>query len=518
MNTNQAPREPAGRGRRRATPAARMGLAMAVALGLVGITGCSAVALSAAESTSSAAAAASTSDTSSVEAVLAANADQTVVNDDEWSADDAVDITLSGTDASTDADGVTVSSGTVTITAAGVYRLSGDFSGSVVVQAPDDAQVVLILDGVDITAQDAAAIQVDTADDVAIFLAKGSSNTVTSTGAYATDADADAAIYSEADLTISGTGSLAVQGSAEDGITSKDDLVVLSGTIDVTAADDGLRGKDSLTVRGGTITVKAGGDGLRSDQDSDDTKGYVDIEGGTIDVTAGSDGIDGFTDAVILDGAVTISSDEGIEAGTVAIGGGTIDITTTDDGINGSAGKTDDSTSDQGGQGGMGGGGMQDTGELILIAGGTITVDAEGDGLDSNGSMQITGGTTIVYGPTRSGNGGLDTNGTLAITGGTVIAFDAGGMSETPDADSAQAWIGASASGSAGSTVKIVAADGTVLTSVTAKKAFAAVVFSAPDVTSGATYTVQVDGSTAATVSTGQAISGGGGMGGGGRP
>jgi hypothetical protein len=303
-----------------------------------------------------------------------------------------------------------------------VYRLSGDYEGSVVVRAPDDAQVVLLLDGVSIDAEGVPAIQVDTADDVAVFLADGSENSVASTGTYAADADANAAVYSEADLTISGTGSLTVDGSANDGITSKDDLVILSGTIDVTAADDGLRGKDSLTVRDGTITVDAGGDGLTSDQDTDDTKGYVDIDGGTLDIAAGSDGIDGFTDVVITDGAIAIDAEEGIEGGVVAIGGG------------------------------------------------------------------------------------------------TLIALGSAGMAESPSADSSQAWVAASAQGSAGSTVEIVVDDGTVLASVTAEKQFETVVFSSPEVVSGESYSIAVDGSEAATAATGEALAGGmgGGMPGGG--
>ncbi len=501
-------------------PGIRSTLALAAAFAIATLTGCTAVTASGTtEDTVVTAAAASDA---SIEAIRAANADQTVVNDDEWSQDDAAEVTLSGSSATTDAAGVTVADGTVTITQAGVYRLAGDFDGTIIVAAPDDALVVLILDGVTLTATDAPAIDVQTADDVAIFLADGSANAATSTGAYA-NADANAAIYSQQDLTISDTGSLTVDGQANDGITSKDDLVVLSGTIAMTAADDGLRGKDSLTVRGGTITVDAGGDGLTSDQDDDDTQGYVDIQDGTLDVTAGSDGIDGYTDVVITGGTVTIHSEEGIEGGIVAIGGGTTDLTTTDDGINGSAGKSDETTDAAGGMGG----GVQDTGELVLIAGGTITIDAEGDGLDSNGSTTIIGGDIVVSGPTRQGNGGLDTNGTFTITGGALVAFDAGGMTETPSTDAAQAWLAASVSGSAGSTVQIVDGSGSVIAEYTAAKAFSAVVFSSAELVSGGSYTITVDGSTAATVTTGQAIAGGmgggpggqgGGPGGGGRP
>ncbi|WP_156760598.1 carbohydrate-binding domain-containing protein [Microbacterium karelineae] len=533
MTSTTPPRRPALR--------AAAGLGLAFSLGVAALTGCSAIADAAsaagdsADETTLAATATSTeTKPDDVQAVIDGNSDQTVVNDDEWSIDDAQEVDLADPTRS----GVEASDDGVTITEAGVYRLTGQLDGTVTIDAPEDAQVVLVLDGVTIDAADAAAIQALSADDVAIFLADGSDNSVSSTGAYDEDADPNAAIWSDADLTISGTGSLSVDGSANDGITSKDDLVILSGTIDVTAADDGLRGKDSLTIRGGTVSVDAGGDGLQSDQDDDETKGWVLVEGGVLDITAGSDGIDGFTDAIVTGGAVSIASEEGFEAGIVAIGGGTIDIVATDDGINGSAGtaETDGTTSatstdeaDAGGEmpadgefpadgerptggmqgGGMQGGGMQDSGEWILISGGEITIDAEGDGLDSNGSLEISGGTIIVNGPTNAGNGALDANGEIAVTGGTLLALDAGGMSETPSTDSAQAWVAAAASGDAGATIEIVADDGTVLYSGEAAKAFGAVLYSGEDVTAGANYTITVDGSEAATATTGEALAGG---------
>ncbi|MTE24497.1 carbohydrate-binding domain-containing protein [Microbacterium sp. ZXX196] len=519
----------------RPTPPRRLraasGVGLTFALAVAALTGCSALASAEAETGSAAPASssASASDASSssdsttsssdastpagVSEIIEANSDQTVVNDDEWSEADAVDIALDGTTATTSSENVAAAEGSVTITAAGVYRLTGDFDGVIAIDAPEDAQVVLILDGVSIETTDQAAIGVVSADDVAIVLADGSENTVTSTGTYADSADANAAIWADTDLTISGTGALTVEAGANDGITSKDDLVILSGSLEVTAADDGLRGTDSLTVRGGDIVIDAGGDGLLSDQEDDDSQGWVLVEGGTLDVEAGSDGIDGYTDAIVTGGEVTITSEEGIEAGTVAIGGGTISITTTDDGINGSAGTADDTATNDEFAGGMGGGGMTDTGEYVLIAGGEITIDAEGDGLDSNGSLDITGGTTIVLGPTNGGNGALDTNGSLTISGGTLLALDSGGMSGSPSTDSAQAWVATSASGSAGSTVQILAADGTVLYEAEAAKAFGALVFSSADVVAGETYSVTVDGTEVASAATGQALAGG--MGGG---
>ncbi len=202
--------------------------------------------------------------------LLSANADGTVVRDDEWNLADAETITLSGTTASSDSAGVTVDGSTVTITAAGVYRLTGTLDGQVVVAAPDDAQVVLVLDGAEIENVSGSAIQVVTADDVAISLAAGSTNSVTATSSA--DADASAAIYADSDLTVSGSGSLTVTDTGNDGISATDDLAIIGGTITVDAADDALRGKDSLVVKDGTLTLTAGGDALKSDQEDDATR------------------------------------------------------------------------------------------------------------------------------------------------------------------------------------------------------------------------------------------------------
>jgi hypothetical protein len=148
-----------------------------------------------------------------------------------------------------------------------------------------------------------------------------------------------------------------------------------------------------------------------------------------------------------------------------------------------------------------------------------VTVDAGGDGLDSNGSMTISGGAVTVSGPTNDGNGALDVNGTFAVTGGTVLAVGSAGMAVSPGDGSTQAWISALASGNAGDTVEIVDSSGTVVASFTADKTFGSVVFTSADLVDGATYTVTVNGSTAATVTEGTATAGGmGGPGGGQRP
>lgn len=479
--------------------------------------------------------------------VLAANADYTTVNDDEWSEDTAVDVKLAGASASSASDAVAAADGVLAITAAGVYRLSGSFDGRVSVEASDDAQVVLILDGATITNENGAAIDVVSADDTAIFLAKGSKNTVSDAASYADDETANAAINADSDLTISGSGSLTVHGNGNDGISSTDDLVILSGAIDVTAADDALRGKDALVVEGGTLQLEAaGGDGLKSDQEEDETQGYILIAGGAIDVAAGDDGVQAQTDTVITGGELTVdaaddgvkgeavlsvgdgtitvtASTEAMEAANIGIGGGSLSLTASDDGINasGNSDMTGSAAADQtrdavqpGGEAGpggdMGGGTMEDTGERLEISGGTVVVDAEGDGLDSNGSLTISGGDVTVYGPTTGGNGALDSNGEMSVTGGRVTAFGAGDMEETPTSEDSQGWVMISGRISAGQEVSVQDPSGSTIATFTSRKTAGSVIYSSPDVTTGESYALVAGGSTLGTGTAGE-----GGMAGG---
>lgn len=167
----------------------------------------------------------------------------------------------------------------------------------------------------------------------------------------------------------------------------------------------------------------------------------------------------------------------------------------------------------------MAGGGMagSEVGDYSLtISGGTVTVTAEGDGLDSNGTASITGGTIVVNGPTGSGNGALDVDGEFDISGGTLTAAGSAGMIVSPNASSAQAWISATLTSpvSAGSAVQVLSSDGTEIASFTAEKTLQSVVFSSSDVVTGESYGVSVDGGAATTVTANDAAASTG-MGGG---
>ena len=550
---------------------------------LTGCTNASTSSESTTGGTSSSDSTTSTDDNSS--SAVATTTSSEIVVDTEFSARDlevgydestATTITLNGNSIEVAGNGATADGSTLTINEEGTYIISGTLNdGQIIVDAnADDAKVQLVLNGVTIQCTDNAPIYVKSADKVFITLAENSENTLTDGTEYVQTDDntVDGVIFSTADLTLNGNGNLNITANYKHGIVSKDDLVITSGTYNITAAKDALNGKDSVKIKDGTLTLSAAeGNGIQSKNGDDTTKGYVYIAGGTVTVT---------------------NSQEGIEGTAIVIAGGTIDVTAQDDGLNaasGSASTTDATTSqpdttapgqdttqdsastlstdstdntattlsnitvttssdsstdatssattqdetamrggpgrDGGMNGGMGGGGMEnDSNCYIMITGGTITVNAAGDGIDSNGSIDISGGNIYVSGPTDSGNGALDYNGTANISGGTVVAAGSVGMAQGFSDTSTQYSIlyNFSSSIAAGTEVTLKDADGNVVISYTPEKQFQSVVISSPDLQKDATYTITSGDQTADLTLSSVSTSGGeasssfpGGMGGG---
>lgn len=145
-----------------------------------------------------------------------------------------------------------------------------------------------------------------------------------------------------------------------------------------------------------------------------------------------------------------------------------------------------------GGPGGMGGASEEC---LLQINGGYLWVDAQGDGLDSNGSLEINGGTVLVNGPSNSGNGGLDYELSATVDGGSVLVVGAAGMAADFTDASEQPFVTALVSGQAGDTVALVDSDGQILISMTATKSFQVVQASSERLVEGQEYTIVVGGS-----------------------
>ena len=146
-----------------------------------------------------------------------------------------------------------------------------------------------------------------------------------------------------------------------------------------------------------------------------------------------------------------------------------------------------------GGQGGKGGGSFENQqNTYIKISGGTVNINAEGDDIDSNGSLYVTGGTTYISGPSNAGNGALDYNGTATITGGTIITASSAGMSQNFGSDSTQGSIllNLSSQQSAGTKIEVKNSAGKVIASYTPKKAYSSIIVSTAEIKKDETYTI----------------------------
>ncbi len=225
---------------------------------------------------------------------------------------DAVHITLNNDTATASGDGVAINGGVVTISKPGSYILSGSLTdGQIVVEVTKEEKVQLVLNGVDITCSNSAAIYVKSADKVSLTLVKDTVNKVKDGLSY-TFADGEdepnACIFSKDDLSINGEGTLQVEGNYNNGIATKNDLKIIGGTIQVTALNNGIKGKDSVCIMGGNITVDVDGDGIKSDNEVEAEKGYVYIYNGTINIDAAEDGIQAITAVTLKNGDITIDA------------------------------------------------------------------------------------------------------------------------------------------------------------------------------------------------------------------
>ena len=293
---------------------------------------------------------------------------------------------------------------------------------------------------------------------------------------------------------------------------SKEETAETEDSTDTSDSAKGLKAGASLSVHGGTFTID-------SSDDSVHCNGTVTITGGTFALSSGDDGVHAGDALLIQNGTIAISqSYEGLEGLNVTISGGKIQLTASDDGIN-SAGGSD--TADQGRPGQNQFNVSEDSDLFIKMIGGSVTVDAGGDGLDSNGNLIIEGGSVLVSGSANNGNGALDYEGTAKITGGTVVAAGMSGMAQGFSDSSSQYSIlhNFSTTLSESDAITLKDSDGNTLVTYTPAKAYQSVVISWPDMDKGQTYTLsagsQSESLPLSSVVTSNSTGGaGGGMGG----
>lgn len=451
----------------------------------------------------------------------------------------------------------TLSEGQIKVEANEADKVQLVLSGATVTSANSAALHVAKADKVFLTLADgsentlatsgAYAATDDSAIDGAVF--SRSDLTVNGGGSLAVSSAEGNGIVCKDDVVLaSGTATVT---AAKHAIQANDSVRIAGGSYTLRAGTDGIHAKNDENSKLGYIYVAGGSLDITAESDGFDANYVLRVDGGTITVSAGDDGLHAESDLTINGGDITVTkSNEGLEGARVTIAGGTQDVAASNDGVNASGDPDDsdsssdtdddssknnapgsdrpgtagsgqmtggqeppaqdqggrgdstppqgrqggqgDSTPPQGGKGGMAAG--ADESAYLLITGGTLTVKADGDGLDSNSALEVSGGEVYVSGPTSDGDSAIDYgDGSKAtITGGTVVALGSTGMAKGFGNSSTQGSMLISASGNAGDTVTLSDSSGKVLCSYVAQKSFACVLVSAPGVEQGKSYTLKV--------------------------
>lgn len=301
--------------------------------------------------------------------------------------------------------------------------------------------------------------------------------------------------------------------------------------IDETLSAKGIKATVNVTIHGGTFTIDSADDAIHSNDS-------IVINGGAFNIASGDDGMHADSTLEVNAGDITITrSYEGIESAVITINNGAINITSNDDGLNVAGGNDGSGMMREPGQGGgreqgggpgqggwpaQGGEGVQpgqggDMGQgfwpgqdgfaatgsyYLYINGGHIVINAAGDGIDSNGTIEMTGGVVLVNGPTERMNGALDYMGNFTVTGGYLVAVGSSGMAQAPGESSLQysLLINFNSTLPAGTLIHIQDGAGTDILTFAPTKEYQSIAFSSPGLVAGATYTVYYGGSSSGVV------------------
>ena len=426
----------------------------------------------------------------------------------------------------------------------GTYYIDGTLDdGQIQVDADSSDVVKVVFNGINLNCSTEAAFRVKDCQKTIVTIADGTSNIITDNKLN----EDSAAIYSKRYLAFNagekGTGTLKVTANCNDAISSTKQLIFNSGNYEISSVDDGIRGKLSLVIHDGNFKVDAPGDAFKSTSNKEGY-GYTLIDNGTFNITSGDEGfqsdgtitINGGTfniqksdkciaalgDITINGGNLTLSptvtgggesgsghgicirkNDDDLRTGNVTINGGKINITQSYEGIQGVVitvkggeiwvNSTDDSfNASDGSNSGPGGGwgprpGQQTTTtttSALNFNGGFVYVKTTGDGIDSNGELNITDGVVLVS-QSGGGNEPIDAGDGYEprITGGVVIAAGSQGMASAPSVT--QTAFFTSASGSANQVFAVNDSDGKNILAWKIPQAYQVITVSTSKMTTG---------------------------------
>lgn len=406
----------------------------------------------------------------------------------------------------------------LTIKESGTYVVSGACENGTIVVKKNVTGVTLVLNGLTLSTSATAPITCNKGCEVSIVAAAGTVNNLADDKYNNDDTYTDETLYPDienavikckdgSNVTICGAGTINITANGKNGIKGGFDLYEEDEEGNATST---LLSTSSLTIKEVTLNITANvNDGLKSDKE-------LNILSGNITVSAVDDGIK--CDYVLNIGAEgaegpTINvkkSKEGIEAATLNVYSGNITVNATDDGIN--AANSD----------------LTGYSFSYNQYGGTVYVNVtNGDGIDSNGTINLIGGTIEVYTPSQGDGDPFEAERGVYFKGATVLAVGHLGMAQGYSATTPYVTFG-SAGGmggfggmggqtnlvTAGSTIQITDASGNVLYSAKAVRNASYILFASSKLTTGSSYSLKSGNTTSATSTAGTASNGGMGMGG----
>jgi len=235
----------------------------------------------------------------------------------------------------------------------------------------------------------------------------------------------------------------------------------------------------------GNNTVYAEAKAITCDND-------ITIGNSTITISSADDGIKSKTAITIDNSIVAITNSyEGIEAPFITINSGSVSVKSSDDCYNAT----------------FGNGGENNDGSMLKITGGYVVANTTGgDGLDSNGNIMITGGTTIVHGPPSAPEVGMDYNGTCNVNGGfLVISGTNSNMTQAPSNSSTQHSVLAKSNSMLSSSTLFHMQDaaGNDVVTFQPVRNYYSVVVSSSALVNGGTYSIYTGGTCTGTNSNG---------------
>ncbi len=248
----------------------------------------------------------------------------------------------------------------------------------------------------------------------------------------------------------------------------------------------------SITTTGAKFLVSSSGSGMNATTDYCHPKaivsdGSVTVNNGTTTISSSDDGIHAEKLYTQNGGNVVITNAyEGVESYNITLNDGNLTLSATNDGINATAGT-------------VSGGTESNDGSYLYVKGGTLVAScSNGDAIDSNGNIEISGGVTIANGPNSGVEEAADFNGTFNMKGGLFIgAGSSSTMTKSMSTSSTQPnmYITSTSMIESGTFFHIQDSSGKDLLSFKPQNGGYKFLFSSTSLTKGSSYSIYTGGS-----------------------